>query len=157
MTTEAYNAAISLLKTNDRLNKRRFPQPHERIMELEKELSVNLPYSYVAMLQEFGILLYRGGEVIYGIGLDGVNGKGGSGVLFQTQLARDRKQITPTMVRVMTSGYGPEFCIECSETNSEGEAPVYLVPADGDPEKTEKVADSFGEFLLAEVKLNLEG
>ena len=73
------------------------------------------------------------------------------GVFFQTSVARERGQISQTMVRVMSSGYGPEFCIECGLINADGEAPVYLVPADGDMQNATKEADSFGEFLLKEV------
>lgn len=151
MSTASYYKAISLLEAEGRLNRRRFPQDAAAIAELETALGVNLPPSYKAMLHDFGILLYRGGEIVYGVGLNGVTGEGGSGVWFQTKMARARKQITPTMVRFQSSGYGPEFCIECAEARADGEAPVYLVPADGDMKNATKEADSFGEFLLNEV------
>lgn len=152
MATKSYHKAISLLEADGRLNKRRFPQGDEAIDRLEHVLQVKLPPSYKAMLRDFGILLYRGGEIIYGIGLDGVEGEGGAGVWFQTEMARARKQITSSMVRIQSSGYGPEFCIDCSKVNANGESPVLLVPADGNMENAELVAESFGNFLLVEVE-----
>lgn len=152
MSVEHYRQAISLLEWDGRLNKRRFPQNNDAIEELEADLDVNLPPSYKAMLRDFGILIYRGGEIIYGLGRDGVRGEGGSGTWFQTKMARDQKQISPTMVLIMSSGYGPEFCIECAEVLPDGESPIFLVPAEGSQAGVERVADSFGEFLLKEVK-----
>lgn len=81
--------------------------------------------------------------------------RGGSGVLFQTQVARNRGQISSSMVRILSSGYGSEFCIECAEPEPDGEAPIYLVPADGDLSSAELVARSFGDFLLREVEIDL--
>ncbi|MDO5612459.1 MAG: SMI1/KNR4 family protein [Paracoccus sp. (in: a-proteobacteria)] len=153
---EHYRRAISLLEKWGRLDRLQSPQTSDTIDLLEVALQVKLPPSYRAMLQDFGILIYRGGEIIYGIGLNGVKGEGGSGVWFQTEVARARGQISQTMVCIMSSGYGPEFCIECAERQPNGESPVYLVPAAGYPVGLEKVADSFGEFLLKEVELSLD-
>ena len=155
MTIELYRQAVQLLEESDELGPLRFPVLSDDINALEKRLGVPLPESYRAMLEDFGIMMFLG-ETIYGIGKSGFDTKGGSGVLFQTEVARKRGQITPTMVRILSSGYGPEFCIECAEMQPSGEAPVYLVPADGDLDKVKKVADSFGAFLLNEVQMNLK-
>lgn len=56
------------------------------------------------------------------------------------------------MMRIQSSGYGPEFCIDCSKVNANGESPVLLVPADGNIENAELVVESFGDFLLGEVE-----
>ena len=80
MSAESYHNAVSLLAADGRLDKRRFPQGEEAIDRFESALQVKLPPSYKAVLRDFGILLYRGGEIIYGVGLDGVEGGGGSGV-----------------------------------------------------------------------------
>ena len=147
---DLYKQAVAKLAEADVLGPLRFPANEKDIKFLEALLNVTLPKSYKLMLQEFGILMFPG-QTIYGIGKSGVQTTGGSGVFFQTSVARERGQISQTMVRVMSSGYGPEFCIECGLINADGEAPVYLVPADGDMQNATKEADSFGEFLLKEV------
>lgn len=147
---DLYRQAVAKLEEEDALGPFRLPATEEDINSLEALLNVKLPKSYRLMLQEFGILMFPG-QTIYGIGKSGVQTKGGSGVFFQTSVARERGQISQTMVRVMSSGYGPEFCIECGQFTADGEAQVYLVPADGDMKNATKEADSFGEFLLNEV------
>jgi len=155
MTIELYRKAVRLLEESGELSSLRFPATQADIQGLEERLGVPLPESYKAMLKEFGIMMFLRATV-YGVGRSGFDTKGGSGVLFQTEVARKREQITPTMVRIMSSGYGSEFCIECNEMKPGGEAPIYLVPADGDLEKAERIADSFGAFLLNEVEMNLK-
>ena len=150
MGVDLYKQAVAKLAEADALGPLRFPATEKDIESLAALLNVRLPNSYKLMLQEFGILMFPG-QTIYGIGKSGVQTKGGSGVFFQTSIARERGQISQTMVRVMSSGYGQEFCIECGLINADAEAPVYLVPADGDMQNATKEADSFGEFLLKEV------
>lgn len=147
----SYRRAVSLLEDR-KLFIRRFPQDAAVVEALGRALGVTLPPSYATMLRECGLMLYSGGDIIYGIGLGAYDTKGGSGVHFLTLTARRQGRIGPTMVRIMSSGYGPEFCLECAEADAHGEAPVYLVPANGDLGAAERVAESFGAFLLQEVE-----
>lgn len=158
MTIEKYLTAIRKINANDieiypQLDD--LPTKKELIEELEKRLLVSLPLSYRKMLEDFGILGFEG-QTFYGLGKLGLDGKGGSGVVFQTEVARGRGQISENMVRILSSGYGPEFVIDCAQMDADGEAPVFEVAASGYKDGMKKVADSFGEFLLNEVNMLLE-
>ncbi|MEL6475537.1 MAG: SMI1/KNR4 family protein, partial [Pseudomonadota bacterium] len=56
------------------------------------------------------------------------------------------------MVRIMASGYGPFYVIDCEYVDQDGESPVFLVDQLGYAVSRERVANSFGEFLLTEMK-----
>lgn len=61
------------------------------------------------------------------------------------------------MIRIMASGYGPFFAIDCNQIDANGEAPVYEVSAKGVAQGKSRVAESFGEFFLNEVKALIGG
>ncbi len=94
--------------------------------------------------------------MIYGLGKTGVFGNSAPNVVFVTKDRIENSEISQSMIEIMPSGYGPFFVIDCSKMDADGEAPVYLVSAGGYEVECEKVADSFGEFLLNEVNMLLE-
>lgn len=155
MTIESYEEAIGKLKEGGIEIDFLFPASKSTIDELSEKLRVALPKSYRRMLLDFGILGFEG-QTFYGIGRAGLYTKGGSGVLFQTEIARERGQISQRMVRILSSGYGPEFVIDCSQVDSESESPIYEVSELGFRSGMTRVSDSFGNFLLAEVNLLLK-
>lgn len=73
-------------------------------------------------------------------------------VVFATETSRKERLITDTMIEIGVAGYGPFFFIDCAELDENGEAPVYEAPANGVQNGKDKLADSFGEFLLNEVR-----
>ena len=148
---QAFHTAIALLKEEGVTPLVAFPAEQSDIKLLEQRLGVPVPKSYAEMLRTYGVLMVMG-QTVFGIGRAGVDTEGGSGVLFQTRYLRERNLIPRSMIRIMSAGYGPNICLDTSETGSDGEAPVYLVPADGDMEGAELLAPSFGEFLLNEAK-----
>ena len=123
--------------------------------ELAKNLNVILPESYKLMLIEFGILGFEG-DLIAGIGKDGIIGSTFSNVHFATMKSREIGEISEHMIWIMDTGYGPDFVIDCTQLDPIGEAPVYEINELGYKHGMKKVADSFGEFLLNEVKMAVE-
>lgn len=55
------------------------------------------------------------------------------------------------MLRIKMSGYGPFCVIDLSKTNAEGEGPVLELPAQGIYGGSERIAENFGSFFLAEI------
>jgi SMI1-KNR4 cell-wall len=154
MTESHYNQAVILLQENDIPLIRVDGADQDKIELLETEISVSLPKSYRRLLSQFGLLGFEG-NMISGIGKNGVKGDNFGSVCFSTIQLRRNKEITSSMVHIMPSGYGPYFVIDCGQIDQLGEAPVYEINERGYNQGMKKVADSFGEFLLKEVKTAL--
>ncbi|PZO75703.1 MAG: SMI1/KNR4 family protein [Mesorhizobium amorphae] len=125
--------------------------PGAEVDALEKRLGVRLPPSYKAMVSRFGFLEFDTVE-IYGLVKAGLDAKGIPNVVFATEGDRAKGLISPQMVRFMDAGYGPSFVLDCALADAAGEAPVFEVSAGGSVEGSDRVADSFGAFVLAEAK-----
>jgi hypothetical protein len=156
MTESLYNQAVILLQENEIPLIRVDGADQDTIKSLETEISVSLPKSYKRLLSQFGLLGFEG-NMISGIGRNGIKGDNFGSVYFSTMQLRHSKEIAPNMVHVMPSGYGPYFVIDCAQIDQLGEAPVYEINERGYSHGMKKVADSFGEFLLNEVKMALGG
>jgi SMI1-KNR4 cell-wall len=156
VTETAYYEAMKLLRDNDLhpLPVRR-PTP-EDIMRLEQRLSVSLPNSYRAMLLGVGLLQVESISIA-GLGNSGLDGTTSSSVVFGTEKDRREGLITNTMIRIAVTGYGPFYLIDCSEMDASGEAPVWEAPGHGVKYGKDKIASSFGEFLLDQVKSLIKG
>jgi hypothetical protein len=154
MSVLDYKTAISLLaKYGLKPIEVRRPDQHD-IQRLEHRLGIMLPDSYRQMLLDYG-LLQVDSISIAGVGNAGLDGTTASSVVFATENDRKEGLISHTMIRIAVSGYGPFFVIDCSEINNR-EAPVYEVPGNGFAHGKDKIADSFGAFLLEEVEKILE-
>ena len=132
------------------------PSSDMQIKEAEEYLKIVFPPSYKAFLKKFSCMSFEA-EEFYGITNSGINANAVPSVIFATHAARARGDISESMIKIKTSGYGPNFCIDMSELNSEGEGAVYEVPLSykRDGEKT-KVADSFADFFYDEIKAAVE-
>ena len=148
---DEYHQAIMLLEENNVRVLTKFPASSELIADLEQRLGVTLPKSYVQMLKDFGIMVFKG-HMIYGLGKTGLEGDAAPNVVFATKDRRQNDEITASMVEIMPSGYGPFFVIDCDDIGASSEATVWQVSELGVVKGKSKVAESFGEFLLAEVK-----
>ncbi len=126
----------------------------EELRELEKLLNCPLTNSYREMLLDTGVLGFEG-QFVSGIGRDGLRGSNYGNVWFATINSREKEEIGPKMIWIMPSGYGPDFVLDCGQLDQRGEAPVYEINELGYKHGMRKVADSFGEFLLNEVKTML--
>lgn len=151
MSEKFYEEAIELIKKHD-LDPMPIKRPSvEDLATLEQRLGVRLPNSYRRMLLDFGILMVDS-ITISGIGNDGIVGTNSYNVVFATETSRKEGLITDTMVEIGVAGYGPFFFIDCAELDENGEAPVYEAPANGVHNGKDRLADSFGEFLLNEIR-----
>ncbi|MEL7088047.1 MAG: SMI1/KNR4 family protein [Pseudomonadota bacterium] len=155
MGVEQYREALDLLDQNGIKVLVRFPAAPELVEEAETRLGHRFPPSYRLMLEEFGLLLYKGTE-INGIGKAGLSPDSKNNVVSLTASGRETGDLSDKMVRFMSSGYGPYFVLDCSEADAAGEAPVYELSLAGQAGEKTKVAPDFGTFLLNEVKASVE-
>lgn len=102
------------------------------------------------MFAEYGILGF-GGQDFYGLGKTGLEGRNAPSVVFATELSRRDGEISNSMLRIKASGYGPFFVIDCAERDQFGESPIYELQQREMECGTNRVAESFGDFVLAHV------
>lgn len=152
MSFEKYREALELLRTSGLKLLVSFPQPPEVIAEVERQLGHPLPASYKLMLSEHGMLIFPGRD-FYGIGRRGLEGTSLQTVLANAKHFRAEGTLSDKMVTILQSGYGPYFVLDCGEMDKDEEAPVYELTLEGVRGDKKKVADSFGAFLLDEVKM----
>ena len=119
----------------------------EKVQYVEKNLQLYLPTSYKNFLINYGSGGVLGIE-IYGITRD-LDGKSVPNMIWVTQNARDKYDLPKQYIVIGASGFGPWYIIDTSVKNIEGENPVLMY---GGGYVTEKIADSFGEFLYNELK-----
>lgn len=102
------------------------------------------------MLSDFGALEFATTE-IYGWLSQGIDAEFATNVVYTTERERRDGRISGTMVPFLTSGYGPFFVIECAEIGVDGEAAIYEISPAGYHRGKDRLADSFGAFLIEEV------
>lgn len=146
-----YKSAIDLMSENGIESLVKVPSSAGDVRRLEERLGHSLPPSYKAMLSDYGILSFEG-RMIYGLGRAGMDVASVPNVVFATETLRQGGEIDDKMVRIMASGYGPFYVIDCEYVDQDGESPVFLVDQLGYSVSRERVANSFGEFLLTEMK-----
>lgn len=122
----------------------------ELISAAEVFLGVTFPDDYRYFLEKFGALSFEA-EEFYGITKSGLKAKSVPSVIFATMAARDRGDISNSMINVKSSGYGPSFCIDTSGNGDS--APVVEVGLSFKRDGVKvQVAKSFGEFFLNEIE-----
>lgn len=155
MGVEQYQEALDLLDQSAIKVLVRFPAAPELVTEAEARIGHQFPPSYRLMLEEFGVLLFKGVE-INGIGKAGLSPDSKNNVVSLTSAGRADGSLSDKMVRIMSSGYGPYFVLDCSEADATGEAPVYELSLAGQAGEKTKVAADFGTFLLNMVKASVQ-
>jgi SMI1-KNR4 cell-wall len=154
MSRIEYHTAINLLTNSSIKIDEPEPIPSNVVELLEARLNTKLPHSYKQMIVDFGSLSF-GSKDIYGIIRLGMDVASAPNVVFATEDSRSRSEITDKMIEIMPSGYGTNFVLDCGQLDQRGEAPVYEINELGYKHGMKKVADSFGEFLLNEVRMTL--
>lgn len=125
---------------------------------LEKRLGVHLPNSYKRFLIDYGVLEIAGQE-FYGEWPRDRIGGGLPSFVFATENGRKIGEISANDIVIGRTGLGPDFVIDCTIQNEHGESPVFMQSASYDRSsgtvsyEREKIADSFGEFFLNEVRM----
>jgi hypothetical protein len=152
---EHYRTALSLAKEGGLELEAPMPVSSGLIDDLERRLNVRLPLSYRQAVAEYGLLAI-GNIEIAGIGITGFEGKTALNVVFGTEKDRADELITQSMITISFAGDGRFYAIDCAQLSEDGEAPVYEIPVGGIKYGKDKVADSFGDFLLDQVRNQLE-
>ncbi|AXA41600.1 SMI1/KNR4 family protein [Rhizobium leguminosarum] len=150
MTILLYDDAIRALRENDVPILGTTGATEENIKQIQVRLGVSLPPSYRKMLSDFGALEF-GTKEFYGWLSQGIDAKFATNVVYTTERERCDGRISGAMVPFLTSGYGPFFVIDCTEIGLDGEAAIYEVSPAGYERGKDRVADSFGAFLIEEV------
>jgi SMI1-KNR4 cell-wall len=155
MSVPSYDRALDFLESNEISIRNSGGASEELIDQTEVRLGVTLPLSYKKMLSNYGTLSFRGRQY-YGVPKLGIDAQSIPNVVFATLDLRSRDEASAKMVNFKASGYGPNFVIDCGQLDQRGEGPVYEIHELGYMHGMKKVADSFGEFLLNDVKILLE-
>lgn len=122
----------------------------DTLCAFESRLELKFPPSYRHFVAALGTLSLMGHQ-FYGVTKSGLNAESIPCVLWATEHSRGKGHITASMLRIKMSGYGPFYVIDLSQTNAEGEGAVLELPVQGISGGSEKIADDFGSFLLAEI------
>ncbi|AYH03392.1 SMI1/KNR4 family protein [Pectobacterium parmentieri] len=126
------------------------------IKEFEALLGVFFPESYKLFLKKYGALSFCG-DTYYGITQDGKEANEVPCVYFSTVDAREQGDISSSMIKIKSSGYGPSYSIDTDVTGKIGE-PVVVETSLAFKKYGEKtiIADNFGEFFLNQIEEAIE-
>lgn len=158
MSVAAYREAMDLLASEEAEELSVFKldgASPEQVAELERLLGLPMPESYRTMLLECGILMFSP-HSISGIGKNGVIGSNAGSVHWRTMKGREDGELSEQMIYIMNAGYGPHFVLDCGQPGAGGEASVFEIHPAGYRHGSDKLAESFGDFLLVEVKAAIE-
>lgn len=124
------------------------------ILQAEQKLKIKFTEDYKYFLEKFGCLSFEG-EEFYGLTNDELNADAIPCVIFATESARMRGDISQSMVFVKSSGYGPLFSIDLSGASSVSPVVETSLSYKRDKE-VNVVAESFGDFFYNEIKDAIE-
>lgn len=150
MSIEKVNQAIVMMENSDEDILSVGSISESLIKEAELELGINFPDDYKYFIKKYGVLSFDS-EEFYGITKSGLNSTSIPCVIFATKSARERGDISPQMIKIKSSGYGPNFSIDISQCK-DGIAPVVETELSYKRDNHKAiVANSFGDFLLNEI------
>lgn len=121
------------------------------IQRAEQALKLNFPPTYRLFLEKFGCGGFGAFEV-YGIIDDNFYKSSIPNSIWLTLDDRKLYNIPHSFIIIGSLGYGPCYVLDSSQPNKDGEYPV-LVYSTG--EKSEKVNEDFGDFLLEQIHQSL--
>ncbi|OUS14093.1 cell wall assembly/cell proliferation coordinating protein [Gammaproteobacteria bacterium 53_120_T64] len=128
----------------------------DELITATERLLGELPDDYKYFLKKYGALSFEA-EEFYGITKSGLEGQSVPCVIFCTQVARERGDISKDMIKIKSSGYGQSFSIDISQINKDGAAPVVETEISYKHDGNKSViANSFSEFLLAEIQNSVD-
>ncbi|CCN49845.1 conserved hypothetical protein [Vibrio nigripulchritudo MADA3029] len=143
-----FDEIIQLMENSGEEIESSSPASEDIILEVEQTLGVEFPVCYKQFLAKFGYLSFDG-EEFYGITPSGTKATNLPSVYFATLSSRKRGDISNEMIKIQSSGYGPNICIDVSK---DCKGAVYEVPLSfkRDKEKN-KLSNSFSEYLHSEI------
>jgi hypothetical protein len=127
------------------------PAPEDNVDAAERMLGIRMPPSYRRFLVTLGVGSFDDAE-FYGIVANKIPGSSVPSMVWRTLEDRKFAGYPKTYITIMSSGYGPIFCLDSSVVNSQNEYPVVeWAPAVSVTNPGERLAESFGTFFLDEI------
>lgn len=149
--TIAFENALVIIQANSLSSDFFGPAPEDNIDAAERMLGIQMPPSYRRFLTTLGGGSFDDAE-FYGIIANKIPGSSVPSMVWRTLEDRKLAAYPKTHITIMSSGYGPVFCLDSSVTNSEDEYPVVeWTPATSATNPGERLAESFGGFFLDEI------
>ena len=156
-----YYKALNLINENLNLFAPSKPCDESWITNAKSTLQLQFPEMYRDFVNKFSQPLF-GGTMFYGIFYDDYTNTTSEDAVIATRDARQYDKMPDNFLYIANSGFTHyDYYIDCSVTGS-GSKPVFVYYYARDPEfaLTEKIAESFGEYLLdaviEEIKFNDE-
>jgi len=125
------------------------PRPEALVARAEAALGLRFPPSYRQFLLELGCGNVAGFEV-YGVIDEDFANSSVPDAIWLTLEERRTNGLDPRFIVIGALGDGTFDCLDTAHLDRTGEAPVVQVSAEGD--NPVRIADSFGEYFLAEVQ-----
>lgn len=146
-----FDAALAITQANASNADSFGPASEENIDAAERMLNLRFPPSYRKFLQTLGVGAFYDAE-FYGIIAGKVPGTSAPSMVWRTLEDRKLAGYPKTHVTIMSSGYGPIYCLDGPIVTPEGEYPVVeWTPATSAVNPGERLAESFGAFFLNEL------
>ncbi len=160
MSIQDFIKAIDIIEKQKVILDYSYPQPANRIKEVEKILNIKLSQSYRDFLIKFGSIGFNG-EEIYGLSHTYDYAKYVySSVVCATLKEREVNKdlvFSDSLVVIHALGNGELSCLDTSQMNEEGECPViaWYFDATLAKENLKIIAEDFGTFFLEKIQLRL--
>lgn len=148
MSLERYRKARELI-ANAGQSDFEGPKPESLVARAEAALGLTFPPSYRQFLLDLGSGDVAGFEV-YGLVDDDFVDSAVPDAIWLTLEERESNGLDPRFIIIGALGDGTYDCLDTAHLDASGEAPVVQLSADF--EDPVKLAESFGEYFLAEVE-----
>jgi hypothetical protein len=127
------------------------PARAEDVQMAERLLGLTLPPSYRKFLETYGVGAFKDAG-FYGIIAGKVPGSSVPSMGWRTLDDRKMAGYPKTHLTIMSSGYGPIYCLDASSVSADGEYPVISwTPSTDLANPGDRLADNFGSFFLNEI------
>ena len=127
------------------------PAPEDNVDAAERMLGIRMPPSYRRFRVTLGVGSFDDAE-FYGIVANKIPASSVPSMIWRTLEDRKLASYPKTHITIMSSGYGPIFCLDSSVVNSEDEYPVIeWTPSTSAANPGARLSESFGAFFLDEV------
>ncbi len=131
------------------------PAPEDNVAAAERMLGIHMPPSYRRFLVTLGVGSFDDVE-FYGIIANKIPGSSVPSMIWRTMEDRKLAGYPKTHITIMSSGYGPIFCLDGSAVNAEEEYPVVeWTPSTSASNPGERLSENFGAFFLSEIRSRL--
>jgi len=144
--------AVKILNANTSRADFLGPVSDDDLSKSSELIGLEFPPGYEAFLKQLGVGAFSDAE-FYGIIANKVPGTSAPSVTWRTLDDRETAGLPHHLVPIMSSGYGPLFCLDASNRSDDGEYAVVLwEPSNDESNPPQLIADSFGDFFLNEIK-----